>query len=107
MFDLKELDLILQGLTLLEDDIEPELPDLSGLVAASSAEEAQRIIESKIRDAKADIKETKRRVILLKAKIVNVQIETERLEMFNSPWTFRNMGGKMNTGGGGGGSGLS
>lgn len=106
MFDLKELDLILKGLTLLEDDVEPEFPDLSGLVAAQSAEEAQSIIERKLKDAKADIKETKRRVILLKAKVVNAQIEAERLEMFSSPWTFRNMGGKMNTGGGGG-SGMS
>lgn len=88
MFDQKELELILKGLDLLEDDIQPGMPDLSGLVQADSAEEAQRIIESQIREAKTELKDTKRRVILLKAKVVNAQIDTELKEnLFNkTPW---------------------
>ena len=69
-----EIDLLLDGLDQLEHkpmENPFELGDpMAGFLMATSREDAQQQLEEKMRNAKIEIRDRKRRIVLLKAKLI-------------------------------------
>jgi hypothetical protein len=74
VLDENEIDLLIEGLDLLED--QPTGPanmgmenGFAGFLMGTSREEIQEQLTAKMRDAKIEIRDRKRRIALLKAKL--------------------------------------
>lgn len=74
--DNNELELLIDALSLLED--QPVIPsdNFLGFAVGTSVEDAQTIVDKRVNEAKAEIKAKRRRMALLKAKLIQ---EDERL----------------------------
>jgi hypothetical protein len=80
-----ELELMLEGLNELEENLgNGNHPGeiLSGILAAGSKEEAEAMLKDKMEKAKTESRLKRRSIILLKAKLVEMQAESEVARFF-------------------------
>lgn len=78
-----EMELLLEGLNALEEGLDgPMPPNISGLLAANSKEEAEAMLKERMEEARTEARLKRRAVILLKAKLVNMQAESEVARFF-------------------------
>ena len=71
-----EFELLIDALSLLENGPMQTEQNFLGFAVGTSAEDAQAIVDQRVKDAKAEIKAKRRRIALLKAKLIQ---EDERL----------------------------